>query len=152
MSNRVVIDNDSFFSVVQQEITAGNTVRFQLKGNSMEPFLQDRQNILLSGIDPVKTHIGEIVLAKWKNKYLLHRIVYQNEHYLYLVGDNNLVQIEKVDRKNIIAIMMGSYKTATYKKFTLWDRIIGITWFMIRPVRRAKNLITRKLIPQKQEA
>ncbi|MGH2622426.1 MAG: S24 family peptidase [Sphingobacterium sp.] len=150
MNNRVIVNNDSFFNVVQQEISAGNTVRFQLKGNSMEPFLKDCQNILLAKVDPEKTAIGEIVLVTWKNKYLLHRIVYQNEHYLYLVGDNNLVQIEKVEKKNIIAIMKGSYEITAYKKFTFRDRIIGICWFMMRPFRRAKNLITRKLTPQKQ--
>lgn len=152
MNNRVVIDNDSFFSVVKQEITAGNTVRFQLKGNSMEPFLNDKQHILLSHINPFKTRIGEIVLAKWKNKYLLHRIVYQNEHYLYLVGDHNLVQIEKIRKEDLIAIMKGSYTADKFAKFTHWDRLLGISWFILRPLRRCKSLITRKLIQQKQEA
>lgn len=61
------------YSDVARELEAGNKVEFKPTGNSMTPIIKSRQRVVVEPLTtkPIK---GDVVLAKVKGRYFLHKI------------------------------------------------------------------------------
>lgn len=143
------IKNDIFFEHVQEYIDAGKEVVFSVRGSSMSPFLEEQDLITVKPLVNITLKIGHIVLAYFKNGYILHRIIHLDKHYVVLAGDANLAQIEKIDRKDIIGFL--SEATRNDKQIPLYTRkvlYLAKVWYHIRPLRRVwAKLFKRKINP-----
>ena len=91
--------NDLLITEMASLLEEGIEVTFKVKGHSMWPFYKhDKTNVtLLKG--PVKKL--DVVLAKYQNRYVLHRILKINQDRLILRGDGAILK-ETVKQKDII--------------------------------------------------
>ncbi len=65
-----------------------------VEGASMEPLLHTGDLVLLSKKSASEIEVGDIVVFKWGNRYVIHRVVYKyqsesGEYCFVTKGDNN---------------------------------------------------------------
>ena len=136
MDEALTIPNKSFFKAVEDYLIEGKSIQIKVKGNSMLPFLFNGDNIELSKIEKGACKIGEVVLAKWKDGYVLHRVIFKGRKRFYLVGDNNLFQIERINPESVIARVISAHREGSSIDIQkIGPRIKGICWFLLRPFR-----------------
>ena len=55
---------------------AGEAVRLPVRGYSMSPWLLDgRDTVILHPVDPAGIVVGDVILYRWKDAFLMHRVV-----------------------------------------------------------------------------
>lgn len=119
--------------------------KFNLRGESMRPFLHEGDQITLLLINLKNIKVGHIVLAKYQNKYMLHRIVRIKDNKAWLAGDANVSQVEIVLLTDLIASVEKVYRNG--KEIivnTRLHRLSGLTWYHIRPLRYIGNKLFGK--------
>ena len=130
------IANKIFFKEVIELLSSGNDVLFTINGNSMRPFLSHGDKVLISPINEKNITFGKIILANSNYGYVLHRLVWRSEKYIWLTGDNNLIQVEKIDKTHIIGYVKyaenDGYKIDVNSFVQLF---FAFTWFFLRPFR-----------------
>ena len=144
-NHALILENRDFFLIAQEYLDQGKNVEFLLKGNSMRPFLRPGDKVRLTRDRERSLRVGEILLVRWKEKFILHRLVFASSRYLFLAGDNNLFQIERVDRSCMVARVTGarrSERSVGHLGFT--GRLLGMLWFGLRPLRWIEYLIKKK--------
>ena len=145
--NAFRISNDLFFEQIKPYLAKGQSVKISVAGNSMKPFLQNGEKITLQPVQEKDLKIGRIILAKSADIYILHRIVKLSENEVFLAGDGNLAQIEKIEQKDIIAI--ANYVERNQKQVYLYSTeklYLAKIWFFARPFRIIINYIKRIVI------
>ena len=139
------INNEAFFTMVKQRIDMGDQVWIPILGKSMEPFLHERDEVLLRAVEEKEIAIGDVVLARWGQRYVLHRVIRKAGHDLWLVGDNNLVQIEHVALTDVIAISCQARRAGNFIGVSgPWNKCLGILWYYLRLPRRVMVAIKRR--------
>ncbi len=86
----MLIGNKIFFEQVEAVLATGDEVKFLLRGHSMRPLMHDGRDTLV--VAPVQDHemrIGEIVLFRYHERHILHRIIRRRGNQLVLAGDGN---------------------------------------------------------------
>src|SRR5690606_20619229 len=133
----VRIENESFFSVVKDRLDLGDRVCIPVVGKSMEPFLREKDEVLLQTARDAEIAIGDIVLAKWGQRYVLHRVVRKKADELWLAGDNNLVQIEKIASADLIAVLSEARRGGKVLAVSgTFNKSLGMLWYYRRLPRR----------------
>ena len=130
------VANNPFFKEVKEILTSGNDVLFAINGNSMRPFLSNGDKVLISPAAEKDLTYGKIVLANSRFGYVLHRLVWKNETTIWLAGDNNLVQIEKINKKDILGFV--KYADIDGKRINVLSFahiFLSGLWFLLRPLR-----------------
>ncbi len=107
---KIVCKNDHFLKNVEVALEQGKKVKIAVRGNSMNPVLNDGDIVILEkGHLPIEKK-GDIILAKHEGKYVLHRIVWISSGFFYLAGDGNKLQVEKVRKDNAIATVGAAFR------------------------------------------
>lgn len=147
MNNKTVrIDNEAYFTMVRQRLDVGDQVRIPVVGKSMEPFLQERDEVLLQAVGGTDIGIGDIVLARWGRRYVLHRVVRKKADGFWLAGDNNLVQIEKIASADLIAVLSEARRAGKLLPVSrTFNKSLGMLWYYLRLPRRVIAAIKRRL-------
>jgi len=130
------VANNVFFTEVKEILSSGKDVLFTINGNSMRPFLSHGDKVLITPHNFNDLKIGDIILAKSKFGYVLHRLIWKNKSKIYLVGDNNLVQIEEIEKNDILGIV--KYAESNNKRINVQSFLhitLSILWFIFRPLR-----------------
>lgn len=148
MNHQIVrIDNEAYFTVVKQRLDLGEQVWIPVVGNSMEPFLKEKDEVLLQEATGAGIHVGDVVLARWSQRYVLHRVIRKKADLLWLVGDNNLVQIEKVAATDLIARMSEARRAGRLLSASRpLQRSLGLLWCYLRFPRRVAVWIKRRVL------
>src|SRR5690606_6031121 len=134
------------FELVMQELAAGNTVRIPVIGKSMEPFLRERDEVLLQVAKIGDIDVGDIVLARWRQRYVLHRVVRKKADGLWLVGDNNLAQIENIASADLIAVLSEARRNGKLLQVsTTFNKNLGTLWYYLRFPRRVVVAVRRRV-------
>lgn len=134
-----VISNQDYFAEVQRILCEGKEVRIRVKGNSMRPFIQDGDTVLLRAYIGSPLPLGSNILAKENDKFVFHRFVGKKNGQYILAGDGNLVLREYVTSTDIIAIAIMHYPKDKGKVIALngtWARLRGLGWYYMRLIRR----------------
>lgn len=134
-----VISNEDYFAEVQRILREGKEVRIRVKGNSMRPFIQDGDTVLLRAYIGSPLPLGSNILAKENDKFVFHRFVGKKNGQYILAGDGNLVLREYVTSTDIIAIAIMHYPKDKGKVIALnrtWARLRGLGWYYMRLIRR----------------
>ena len=108
------IPNDDFFAIVLERLEEGEPVEIPLTGISMNPLLQEgRDNLLLVPLAPdAPLHRYDVVLFRYGDTYLLHRIRKINGDTLVTRGDAiNSIEIPR--RSDVVAILTAVRNTQT---------------------------------------
>lgn len=134
----LVLPNEIFFGISQEILQSKQKIRIVLKGDSMKPVLRDGDILTLKRLGKQNLFLGDIVLAIWNDKFVLHRIVLIKKNTVFLAGDNNLIQIEKVNRQNVLAkVYQYSRAGKGFKELSAFHKMLGLFWFACRPFRIA---------------
>ncbi|TYR36978.1 hypothetical protein FXV77_07330 [Sphingobacterium phlebotomi] len=141
----VKVENEAFFTVVKQRLDVGDQVWIPVVGNSMEPFLREKDDVLLRTARETDVAIGDIALARWGQRYVLHRVVRKKADELWLAGDNNLVQIEKIAAADLIAVLLEARRVGQMLSVSrTFNKSLGILWYYLRLPRRVVVAIKRR--------
>ena len=136
---RITLPN-RFLEEAAQALARGETVKIQITGDSMYPFIR-------SGKDTVEIvpcpPDGELPawccpFYQWEGKYMIHRYIGREGDYCLMLGDGNLARIERVRRDEIIGLLSrihhadGTVQDCTDARWLRRAR----WWHRLRPLRR----------------
>ncbi|HHT55528.1 MAG TPA: peptidase S41, partial [Acholeplasma sp.] len=128
---QIKVDNLLFLQSIDELLKEGRTVEFKVKGNSMLPFFKHEKTIVaLEKLNNYKKR--DVVLAKYNDLVLLHRIIKIKDNIYTLRGDG-LISKEYVKINDIYGKVV-SFKTND-KKIKFYKTKVVI-WLLLRPVRR----------------
>ncbi|PKK87359.1 MAG: peptidase S41, partial [Tenericutes bacterium HGW-Tenericutes-8] len=106
--------NDILIPEMAVLLKEGLEVTFKVKGNSMWPFYLDNKTSVTLKKESVKKH--DVVLARYQDRFVLHRILKIKDNTLTLRGDGAILK-EVITHDDII----GKVIAHTYKKQVLAD-------------------------------
>lgn len=136
----VIFPNAVFFQSVKEAMERGKRVKINVKGQSMQPFLHEGDQVVIQQVLGDAVRIGQIILAKCNSAYVLHRVVAIWAGKIYMAGDGNLVQVEKIAKSDVLALGVQGYRNGTpLAVATLRMRLLGLLWFCLRPIRRISH-------------
>ncbi len=120
--------------VIYEIVSAGGSVRLDVKGNSMMPLLRsERDAVLLKKADDVKLY--DVVLFRKKNgRYALHRIVDIKNDTFTIIGDNQYSFDYSIDKASLIAKAVEFHR-GSKRISEKASRRFGAAWHFIYPVR-----------------
>ena len=102
------IDNSTYFALVCDQLAAGQRVRLELKGSSMQPTLLEGDVLTLEPLQGAPA-VGDVVLFRFHGQYLLHRVLSIDEDRYTMRGDN-CVGSEEARRDDIVARLVAVEK------------------------------------------
>ena len=138
-SKSKIVSNADYFAEVQRMLQEGKEVRIRIKGQSMRPFIDDGDTVMLRAYRGQPLPLGSNILAKDKGKFVLHRLVAKKKGQYVLAGDGNLVLHEYIAESDIIAVAYMHYpkdKEGAIPIHSTWPRLRGLAWYHIRLLRR----------------
>ena len=128
-----IIPNIEALKIIEEGIKAGSSVRLTVRGNSMSPLLLDGIDIVtLHPFTPEKLKTGDVILFRYKEAFLLHRIVEVQggstpEAKIIAKGDA-LEQREVIGYSSVVAVAevpkIGIMKLSLRRAKLLLKRII----------------------------
>lgn len=84
-----LLPNECFFAWVEEELSRTGSVRFRVKGVSMQPLLRnERDEVEVRPVDPATVKPGDILLFHYRGRHVLHRLMRRDGMTYYLRGDN----------------------------------------------------------------
>jgi len=141
----IPIKNDVLFAEVSRFLREGNQVTIPAKGNSMVPTIRSNiDTIILTGIESsspegnfIKAKVDDIVLFRYKGKWILHRIISINDGVAVVRGDGNSFceypRVEDIYGKAIFILRNDKTKVDPYSRKALCFLRI---WNFLLPLRR----------------
>ena len=139
---RKIIDMEPFMSGVAMFLSEGKDVAMTPKGSSMLPFIKgDRDSVVLT--TPSRPlEVGDIVLAKVDQRYIMHRVFAVDGDSLTLMGDGNVYGTESCKTTDVIGLVKEIHKESG--KVVIPGK--GKVWRALRPFRRYILAIYKRVI------
>lgn len=141
--DRIVLPNDVLLNEVARLLGEGREVVITPKGRSMLPFIRGE-------VDRIKLHqpgslrVGDIVLAYFEDRYVLHRIVAINGEEITLMGDGNLKGTEQGSRKDVVGkvveIITPDHRQHKPGKAWLWRHTLFLRKYLLKVYRKWNKL------------
>lgn len=122
-----VMEPETYFGMVGGLLAEGKDVEMTPKGNSMLPFIKGgRDSVVLT--KPFRAfEVGDIVLAKVGDRFIMHRVFAVEGKKLTLMGDGNICGTEHCASDDVIALVTEIHKENGKKvipgKAVFWRRI-----------------------------
>lgn len=143
---KVILPNDVLLGEVARLLDEGREVVMTPKGRSMLPFIRGEvDRIKLRQPDILS--VGDIVLAYFGNRYVLHRIIAINGDEFTLMGDGNLKDTEQGVRANVVGkvVEIITPDNHHYKpgKAWLWRHTLFLRKYQLKVYRKWNKLINR---------
>lgn len=133
------IPNDFFFAWVEEEIAAGHSVRFRLKGQSMFPLLRNgRDEVKLYPCTQEELKPMDVVLFRYRDKHVLHRIIRREGNNLLIQGDGSYYASEQCTTADVVGIVKEIYRpSGKMISVDSWQwRLSGRLWRSLGILRR----------------
>ena len=104
-ANMKTIPNDIFFAQVSADLSAGRSVSFKVKGNSMFPLLRNGKDIVF--VSPVNQPVvkKDVVLFTHKGRHVLHRVIKIEGNAYTIQGDGVYASREYCTGEDIIGVV-----------------------------------------------
>jgi hypothetical protein len=136
MKDSLIAPNIQMLDLIEDLLKEGKTVRLKIKGGSMSPLLKDG----LTQVDlssPLNKEIkpGALVLFKYGEGFILHRIIRRKNNNLVIRGDNLFQSQEKAEIKDVIGIVRNIVNpsgSVIYSNSIRW-KLISQSWLLLRP-------------------
>lgn len=128
----------------------GKSVRFQAKGRSMHPFIQDGDIITVGPVENSSIKIGDVVLYSTADDSLIvHRVLnkYTKDDTITMLikGDASFGPPERVNSQKVLGKILSIERNGRERKLdTSLYRIISLFLAAISPFRRWTNSIRSK--------
>lgn len=141
--------NDAFFTLLEQELADNFSVRFRVKGVSMQPLLRNnRDEVQLIAYTGQPLIPGDICLFKYQGRHILHRYLRKEGEILCFQGDNVVTHCEYCLPGEVVGVVKSIYRdgqllspyTTRWRFQTLMNRLrqrirLGISSFIPRRVK-----------------
>ncbi len=137
-----IVDMDLFMSGIETLLGEGKEVKMTPKGASMLPFIKgDRDSVVLT--TPSRPlEVGDIVLARVGERYIMHRVFAVNGDDLTLMGDGNICGTEICLASDVIGLVKEIHKEN--------GKVVkpgkGTFWRFLKPFRRYILFIYKRVI------
>ena len=95
------IDNNVFFTLAEEHLAAGLSVKMSLRGTSMLPTLRE-EDVLTLGPLAGEPQVGDVLLFRHGGGHIVHRLVGRDGEIYVMQGDN-CYGTERVARQDIVA-------------------------------------------------
>ena len=139
--NKVTIPNSVLFEEVAAVLQEGREAVITPTGNSMRPFIRGGVDRVVLGLRDTLA-VGDIVLARFDGRYILHRILALDGEAVTLMGDGNLRGRERVRTADVIGTVTAIIKPDGQRRTPGKGRL----WRVLLPVRRYLLAIYKRLI------
>ena len=144
---KVVLPNEVLIGEVAELLNAGREVVMTPKGNSMLPFIRgDVDNVRLR--KPESLHVGDIALARFGGRYVMHRIIAINGDTVTLMGDGNLQGTESGPRSEVIGVVLEiitpSNRHRRPGKGRLWRKLLPVRRYLLKFYRKWNKLFGKQ--------
>lgn len=152
----MTVDNDTFFGCVLEFLKEGKDVTIPVKGASMLPLIREgKDTVVLEGVEggtpegmPVRrVKPYDIVLFRLNGKYILHRILYEEDGVFVIQGDGILKNKEYCPSDHIYGRVKFILRNGnrpmnpgSEKMMRLWR-----FWMWLKPLRRYILAVYRRL-------
>ena len=145
---KVILPNEVLLGEVARLLGEGREVVMTPKGRSMLPFIRGEvDRIKLQQPDGLS--VGDIVLAYFGNRYVLHRIVGINGDKITLMGDGNLKDVEQGDRKDVVGVVVEiitpDNRHRKPGKAWLWRHTLFLRKYLLKVYRKLNKLKGKQL-------
>lgn len=132
-----IVPNRPYFQEVVRLLAEDKHVRIPVKGKSMHPFLKQGELVVLAKFTGENIALGSVVLGRYRDGVVLHRLIGRGAGCVILAGDGNLVQNEQINIEDILAIAISATQSSGRVELgTPRSRLKGLAWYYLRPVRR----------------
>jgi len=146
------LSNQEILTEVEQIISSGKTVELKVEGGSMRPYLRSKKDIIvLSAFQPDELRRGAIVLFRYHNNPIFHRIIKIDNESLVIQGDGVCKRCEKVQKGDVVGIVRyvirptgKQISTHSYSSRVYWQ-----CWLFFRPLRRYLLVIYDRRLPMR---
>ncbi len=129
---------NAFFEEAAAILRDGKKVKMRVNGESMYPFLHGGRDLI-----ELYPHTGEdlplwtAVFYRWEGSYMIHRIIGVDAEGYDIMGDGNIVRVERVAKDEIIGILRYIHypngKTQDCEDPKWLSR--GRFWYKLLPIR-----------------
>ena len=128
-------------------VSDGVSVTLPVNGRSMLPFIiGGQERVILQKPDTVQ--VGDVVLA-WVEgcRWVVHRIIRIDSDRVTLMGDGNIVGTEHCTVADVKARVthVVDVKGQPHDIYNRWRTLGAKVWWRLRPIRRYRLFIYRKL-------
>ena len=117
----------------------GKVVAIIPQGISMLPFIKGGESCVYL-LKKEKVEVGDIVLAAYQGRHLLHRVYAIEGERITLMGDGNLEGTEQVTAKEILGtaveIVSPNGRHRQPKKAGLWRKLLPIRKYLLKIYRK----------------
>lgn len=133
----IKFSNEILLGSIVDLVKLGKKVKMNISGSSMQPFLYDGDMLILGKVKLKDIKLGDIILGRYGNSYVLHRVIQIKKDCVYIAGDNNLSQIERIEADEIQALALKVIgRKGNLNLLTKTSRLKGLIWYYLRPFRR----------------
>lgn len=136
-------------SEVSRMLGEGRDVVILSKGQSMLPFIRgDVDSVMLRKSDHIG--VGDIVLAYFGGRYVLHRVVDVNDRRVTLMGDGVLQATEQGDIAEVygkvVEIISPNGRHRKPPKGRLWRKLLPVRKYLLKIDRKLNKCFTKSHI------
>lgn len=147
-------DSEVLFSVVEETVKNGGSIKMKIAGYSMYPLVTSRRDsVLLTKADKIKK--GDVPLIKRDDgTFVLHRVVGIKNGYFKLRGDYEQKIEYPVNPKQAIAVAKGFYRKEKfiscdaflYKLYTFfWMNTVAIRPVILKIVGKSAQIKDKRI-------
>lgn len=134
--DRRTLPNDILLGEVTTVLREGREAVFTPTGSSMLPFIHGgRDRVVLRRLETVS--VGDIVLVRLGDRYILHRVYAVDGKHLTLMGDGNLVGQEHCTTADVIGTVAAVIRPDGRERAPGNGRL----WRLLRPLRPLRRVI-----------
>lgn len=107
------LENEAFFTLVENELAEGKRVRFCSKGHSMFPLLRSgRDEVILEKCLVNQLQPMDVVLFRYRGTHILHRIIRREGDRLTIQGDGVISSCEQCSVNEVIGKVVQIHRSS----------------------------------------
>ena len=137
--NSIPIPNNILIPQVEELIKRDKEVIIRAKGNSMLPFIKDGKDSVVL-VQPKDLAVGDIVLARVQERFVMHRIISIIGNTCTMMGDGNIRGTEVFFKEDaigkVIWIVKPDGRRVAPGKARLWRGLLPIRRYLLALYRR----------------
>ena len=138
-----LVENEILIPEMGRLLKGGQQVVFTPGGVSMRPFIEGgKDSVTMEYPAPDTIRVGDILLCRVGERYVLHRLIRINGDTLHLKGDGNIIGGEVCRRDDVIGRVIGIRSPKGRQKPLTRGRV----WHYLSPVRKYLLKVYRKLL------
>lgn len=106
LAMKLSVNNDAFFTEVEQLLAAGQSVTLTVRGGSMMPWLRDgRHSVVVCRHSEADIMVGNVLFFVYGGQWVMHRLRRIEGDKLYFAGDGNYRLWECVGRDAVRGVV-----------------------------------------------